>query len=1529
MDAEKRRARGWYSTTFCLIDQETKMSFFERRHTRKFCVNFIPNNTTDTDDVTPDDTDNYDVSDFIVDTYTFTNYKEPKLGTRTSTGNALGATNKPSGLDVITLTARDRKRMSMSSAAAGRSGSISATSSPSKGHQQQEVRCKCGYFKRDHLPHRVSNIWSNSQEWRRELHIETIDYGHSGFNSKLKFISQIDNYDHTADFTVIADDSHPEVAMQHLVRDWHLDLPNIVISVAGSDKALGIISRHANRFKTAFMKTVCCTKSWVITGGTSNGVDKLVLDALKEAQLLSWMGSDAPKFRIIGFPNWNCVRGHEKISRLVYDNPRGLTVEYVVQKNTHTDEDHFEPSLNPLISHFLCIEGGLKGVKGQEVFVRSAVEESLAGAAEEEVLTGFKGYGIPTVLILMKGEFDVFERAANAVCKGIGIVICEGLGGATDILHYAFRMSNKNSLRVTLTIPQQLKVMQMMETMHKRKSMTKLYSAEPFEAARHMHMIHQCLRHKHLIFCYKTQRIEEPLDETIVRALLAGNAAKKKDSLELALHWNRCDETVREMCEIKDMSSRINANELFTKALLEGKVDFVQLFLDYGFDIKLYLNSTNLGYLYETGLKTFPPLHKYLASKLGAKSTYKLKNIFKLVQDVTCIKLRPKKQTLRRTNDKGRRKIVCFEDPYTQLCLYSVFTNQISLASFFWTKSQYPTVLGLICYKMCQELVFMFPQNEVLARAEMQENSNVFKTLSLSVLDACWKTSQHVTEKMLSERTQFADYKTVVDVASLVDMKEFIAKPCVQKFLVTEWKGGMRLTVLEVLKNMLTPYLVNRQKDLRAEMVDKTELVEDALKENEAANVVRRRRRISSAMTVKNQIAKFKNVLHNNRIGLSQFSSNDTIEEESDEESANERLASLRLRHRRSGFTINSLDLPAGNERKISRLRSLTDVGYVKTLMKSRRQECHLLNDRRSDNMSTKSTDKEGENQDQDKPQQQQPQPVNLLQYLKMERQHAPGGVRFYDNNDSGSLFHCDEFTDSPTDSGHESEPRFNDDDFLDSFADMDERHAKKGSLRPQLVKKKTKSILEDSLSSGAWAGLHVGRKGSVRPDADGIEEILEQVIAMGSEDEDYHVDGSSEEISDSEREHRKCSKPKVVQSFLNYYQAPVTKFMLYLFAYLVFLVVITLAAFDVQEGTNSVYGFIGFMFMLCYAVESYRQLAFQQVAFRLKFKLWAMNEWNLIEWTYLSIGMASFPVAAIGHSTGQEGPFQFLAMLLYVVTLFMMYIRLMRFYQCSSRLGPMWIMIRKMLVETLIALCVFAVILTALGLCIFVISNPVDPSLGDPIYEPYYSYKWIFLRPYFMLIGKFFHKLTMNGRNVGLTRIMAVAFKFFGNALMMNLLIAIYKGIFEYVINKADEEWKTEMYWLITEFKGKTILPPPFSIFESVWLIGKKLLCCDSTCSKSNRSERSGKRKPTKHQRRLRQMLEIFERHGVAEMLRRSLTDAAPEDIIREITQDRVTSIGEIDDTVLSMIRITEEQARKRQKQKEELRIEFLKSIR
>ena len=78
------------------------------------------------------------------------------------------------------------------------------------------------------------------------------------------------------------------------------------------------------------------------------------------------------------------------------------------------------------------------------MFVRSAVEESLAGAAEEEVLTGFKGYGIPTVLILMKGEFDVFERAANAVCKGV--LPLNAFQACAEVLGLSYFSLSQNSL---------------------------------------------------------------------------------------------------------------------------------------------------------------------------------------------------------------------------------------------------------------------------------------------------------------------------------------------------------------------------------------------------------------------------------------------------------------------------------------------------------------------------------------------------------------------------------------------------------------------------------------------------------------------------------------------------------------------------------------------------------------------------------------------------------------------------------------------------------------------------------------------------------------------------------------------------------------------------------------------------------------------------------------------------------------------------------------------------------------------------
>ncbi|XP_063710494.1 transient receptor potential cation channel subfamily M member 1-like isoform X2 [Symsagittifera roscoffensis] len=748
---------------------------------------------------------------------------------------------------------------------------------------------------------------------------------------------------------------------------------------------------------------------------------------------------------------------------------------------------------------------------------------------------------------------------------------------------------------------------------------------------------------------------------------------------------------------------------------------------------------------------------------------------------------------------------------------------------------------------MCQELVSMFPQNEVSARAEMQENSNVFRTLSLSLIDCYWKTSQSVTEKLLCEVSRVTDFKSIVDVASFVDLKEFIAKPCVQKLLESEWKGGMRLTLVEVVKHMLTPFLISKPTEPTAER-NKKAILEEFLNENQEYK--KPVFKISTVAAAKKRMSSIRKRMQRK------------TENDDDEVSSDKRLAALLLRShpkKQSSTIIDSVSLA----------------------------------EQASENGS-----------------------------MKISKQSATLG---HDDGD-----------DDTNDEGIDSEMKAsNSEDFLANFAEISERTT---TVRPSLNRKGGRSQLEECLPESVWLGMQGGHQGSRRPaaregtwDMDELEEMLEHAITM--EGGDYESDnGSTTSDKASSITSSSSISPSLAQSILNYYRAPVTKFVLYLFAYLGFLFVVTMAAFEVNKGRDSVFGIVAFLFMASYAIESYRQLCFQQVTWRLKLKLWAMNEWNLIEWTYLTIGMTAYPLATVDHD---KPHFQFLSMLMYVVTMFMMYVRLLRFYQCSSRLGPMWIMIRRMLVETLIALCVFGVILVALGICFFAINVPLHEEdnhvIGhngqvakrDPKYEGYYSYSWIFLRPYFMMLGKYFSKLNANGRNVTVTKLMSVAFMFIGNALMMNLLIAMYKGIFDHVIEKADEEWKTEMYWLNHEFKGKTILPPPFSIFESVWLIGCKLFCC---CKKNGRPKHQ---RPSKQKRQLRQMLEVFERHCVAEMLKRNVTESSPDDVIREMTHDRMSSIGEIDDSMLSVIRLTEEQASKREEKKEALRILFLKSIR
>ena len=133
--------------------------------------------------------------------------------------------------------------------------------------------------------------------WRPEVHLRTVEHKTVG---KMNFSDQVENYEKLADFAIISDDSHPKLVLDLLLKEWKLNKPNLVISVTGSTKSLTITADQYARIKNGLMKAVTSTESWVIAGGTSMGVDGLVGEALKEAQVLGWIGASTSKFHLIG-----------------------------------------------------------------------------------------------------------------------------------------------------------------------------------------------------------------------------------------------------------------------------------------------------------------------------------------------------------------------------------------------------------------------------------------------------------------------------------------------------------------------------------------------------------------------------------------------------------------------------------------------------------------------------------------------------------------------------------------------------------------------------------------------------------------------------------------------------------------------------------------------------------------------------------------------------------------------------------------------------------------------------------------------------------------------------------------------------------------------------------------------------------------------------------------------------------------------------------------------------------------------------
>ena len=93
-------------------------------------------------------------------------------------------------------------------------------------------------------------------------------------------------------------------------KGWNLSRPKLIISVTGGAKKFSMPHRMKKAFKCGLIKAAVSTGAWIITGGTNNGVMRLVGEAV--ADELDKYNTNLP---VIGIATWGKINMRSKLIR--------------------------------------------------------------------------------------------------------------------------------------------------------------------------------------------------------------------------------------------------------------------------------------------------------------------------------------------------------------------------------------------------------------------------------------------------------------------------------------------------------------------------------------------------------------------------------------------------------------------------------------------------------------------------------------------------------------------------------------------------------------------------------------------------------------------------------------------------------------------------------------------------------------------------------------------------------------------------------------------------------------------------------------------------------------------------------------------------------------------------------------------------------------------------------------------------------------------------------------------------------------
>jgi len=292
-------------------------------------------------------------------------------------------------------------------------------------------------------------------------------------------------------------------------------------------------------------------------------------------------------------------------------------------------------------------------------------------------------------------------------------------------------------------------------------------------------------------------------------------------------------------------------------------------------------------------------------------------------------------------------------------------------------------------------------------------------------------------------------------------------------------------------------------------------------------------------------------------------------------------------------------------------------------------------------------------------------------------------------------------------------------------------------------------------------------------------------------------------------------------------FASPRSKLYMHMFMYVVCYFLVAYYTLQPKSKGNVYIKGVTFVLIASIVTDEIRQALDNEGTITSCVKAWWSDPWNKLDLISLLIYYVAFILDVTGVPESR---------ILFSTFTFVWCLKFYQYLRAFESLGTYIILIQKMLphlgnfiVIALVAMIGYGVFMTSI----------LFPSISFNSWSPLLM---ILFRPYLLLFAEtgindygLSSKTTLFGTSkIGTASEILVllgmcVFLMLGGVLLINLLIAIFSGIYEDVKEKSELHWVINGCHLLREFRKKPILPIPFSLPIDIitiikWLVGCKI---------------------------------------------------------------------------------------------------------